>query len=84
MLSSDRLAVHGNGHAHSGSLEDFSGFSNENVEHDSVDQIVRAVEQYRFNLLTRLPVPIYAPFTLLQPIGVPRQVVMEHSIKMVL
>ena len=53
----------------------------ENLENDSVYLIVATVERDRADPLRALTEPIHATFTLLMPGGIPREIVVDHSLE---
>jgi hypothetical protein len=58
--------------------------ADEHFEDDPVHGIVRAVEQDRLHDRLRLAKPVDPALTLLQPVRIPGQVVMNHGVKIVL
>ncbi len=75
----DALRVFGEGHVDAGGPLDLPHLAQQHVEHDAVDGVVGAVEQTRLDLGRHLPKAVDAPLALLQPVGVPGQVVVQHG-----
>ena len=74
-----RFDRHGHGDAES--LPDGAGLPDQDAEHDQVDLVVGAVEQTGANGLLCLAVAIDPALALLQPVGVPGQVVVKDGIE---
>ena len=66
-----------------GSL-DLTHLAKQDIEHDAIDRVVGTVEQAGFDHGGDLPEPIYATFALLEAIGVPGQVVVQHRSELIL
>jgi len=65
-------------------LADRCRLANQYVEDDLIDLVVGAVQQHRADFSLRLAETIDAPLPLLEPVGVPRQVIMDDGVEMLL
>jgi hypothetical protein len=80
----DLLRLDWNRHRDAEVVPNLLCLADEHLEDDLVHGIVRAVEQDRLHDRLRLAKPVDPALTLLQPVRIPGQVVMNHGVKIVL
>jgi hypothetical protein len=80
----DGLALVGHGDVCSERAVDLPRLVEKHVQHDSVHGAVRAEVAHGFNDLGPLSVAVHAALALLQPVGVPGQIVVQHRVEAVL
>src|SRR5699024_9485158 len=70
--------------SHTKALPNALGFPNQHIRDCSVNRVVLAEEHHGANFRTILPEAVYASVSLLMTCRIPGEVVMQHSIEMLL
>jgi len=74
----DALALFGHRDICAKRAMDFACLVEQHLYDYAIHRIVMTVETNRLDPLGALSVPVHAPFALLQPVGIPRQVIVQH------
>jgi hypothetical protein len=78
------LAVRRHRYAYAEIVVNLSSLSNQNIQNNAIDWVVFTEKDNGTNLRLRLPETINAAFALFEPIRVPRKVVVQNRVKMIL
>ncbi|CAM5423085.1 hypothetical protein RLIN73S_07523 [Rhodanobacter lindaniclasticus] len=78
------VIVVGDGHRYAKLLSDLLGFAQDDVQNSAIDRIVGTVDQGGAHLGARLAEAVDTAFALFVAGGIPRQIVVNHSIEVVL
>jgi hypothetical protein len=79
-----RFAAGGDWNTNAERVEDLVGFAQEDVENGAVHGIVAAVEQDRADFRSLLSEPVAASFPLFEAVRVPRKVVVDDGVELLL
>src|SRR5690606_19483430 len=80
----ERVPIVGQWHRYTKFLADLVGFLEDDLEYRSIDGVVRAVEQRRTHHAPLLPEAIDASLALLVARGIPREIVVNDRVEVVL
>ena len=80
----DLLRLGRDGHGDPQALADGAPLAGQHVKDDLVDLVVAAIEQHRSDMPAALAEAVNPAFALFQAVRVPRQVVVDHGVEVVL
>ena len=78
------VRFHCGGYRNAQPLSYLARLAYKHIQHCEVNLVVAAPKHHTLDLWRSLPVAVDAPFTLLQPVGIPRKIIVQHGVEVLL